>query len=47
MRARDGERLETACETRTNELIAEATGQPVKESVLVEWDEKNKRNVRI
>lgn len=41
------ERLETACETRTNELIAEATGQPVKESVLVEWDEKNRRNVRI
>jgi 1-acyl-sn-glycerol-3-phosphate acyltransferase len=29
------ERLETAIETRTQELIAEATGEPVKPSVLV------------
>ncbi len=37
--------LETACETRTNELIAMATGQPVREAVLVQWDEKRKAPV--
>lgn len=37
-------RLEAACETRTNELIAQATGQPVREAVLVDWDEKRKRS---
>jgi 1-acyl-sn-glycerol-3-phosphate acyltransferase len=37
-------RLEAACETRTNELIAQATGQPVREAVLVEWDEKRRVN---
>ncbi|MEI7932046.1 MAG: lysophospholipid acyltransferase family protein [Alphaproteobacteria bacterium] len=37
-------RLEAACEARTNELIALATGEPVHEAVLVEWDEKRKLN---
>jgi 1-acyl-sn-glycerol-3-phosphate acyltransferase len=40
-------RLEDACETRTNQLIAQATGQPMKESILVEWDEKKKVNVAV
>jgi 1-acyl-sn-glycerol-3-phosphate acyltransferase len=31
-------RMEGVIETRTNELIAQATGQPVKPSVLVEWN---------
>jgi 1-acyl-sn-glycerol-3-phosphate acyltransferase len=31
-------RLEEVIETRTNELIAQATGQPVRASVLVEWN---------
>ena len=35
-------RLEAACETRTNELIAKVTGEPVREAVLVEWDEKKR-----
>jgi 1-acyl-sn-glycerol-3-phosphate acyltransferase len=30
--------METAIETRTNELIAQARGEPVKPSVLVEWN---------
>ena len=38
-------RLESACETRTNELIAQATGEPLREAVLVEWDEKRGLNV--
>jgi len=40
-------RLEAACETRTNELIALTTGEPVREAVLVEWDEKRKVNYRV
>jgi 1-acyl-sn-glycerol-3-phosphate acyltransferase len=35
-------RLETTIESRTNELIAMATGQPVRASTLVEWDEDRK-----
>jgi 1-acyl-sn-glycerol-3-phosphate acyltransferase len=31
-------KLEEVVETRTNQLIAEATGQPVRPSVLVEWN---------
>lgn len=36
--------LEAACESRTNELIAEATGEPVREAILVEWDAKRRVN---
>jgi len=32
------ERLETVIEVRTNELIGQATDQPVRPSVLVEWN---------
>jgi 1-acyl-sn-glycerol-3-phosphate acyltransferase len=32
------QRMETAIEGRTNALIAQARGEPVKPSVLVEWD---------
>ena len=32
------QRLEAAIEGRTNELIAQARGEPVKPSVLVEWN---------
>jgi 1-acyl-sn-glycerol-3-phosphate acyltransferase len=32
------QRLEATIEGRTNELIAEARAEPVKPSVLVEWD---------
>jgi 1-acyl-sn-glycerol-3-phosphate acyltransferase len=39
--------LEAACETRTNELIALATGEPVREAVLVEWDEDRRVNVPV
>lgn len=31
-------KMETAIETRTNELIAQARGEPVRPSVLVEWN---------
>ena len=37
-------RLEDIIETRTNELIAQATGQPVKASMLVEWN--GRKNIR-
>jgi 1-acyl-sn-glycerol-3-phosphate acyltransferase len=30
--------METTIEGRTNELIAQARGEPVKPSVLVEWN---------
>lgn len=36
-------KMEEVIETRTNELIAEARGEPVKPSVLVEWN--GRRNV--
>jgi 1-acyl-sn-glycerol-3-phosphate acyltransferase len=39
-------RLEEAIETRTNELIAIETDQPVRPAVLVEWDEVNRVDVR-
>jgi 1-acyl-sn-glycerol-3-phosphate acyltransferase len=31
-------RMEDVIETRTNQLIAQARGEPVKPSVLVEWN---------
>jgi 1-acyl-sn-glycerol-3-phosphate acyltransferase len=37
--------LENACEKRTNELIAMATGEAVKPARLVQWDEKNRSNI--
>jgi 1-acyl-sn-glycerol-3-phosphate acyltransferase len=37
-------KMEEVIETRTNELIAQATGQPVKASVLVEWN--GRKNVK-
>lgn len=40
-------RLEREVETRTNELIAEATGEPVRAAVLVEWDEKRRINTPV
>ena len=36
--------MEDVIETRTNQLIAQATGQPVKPSVLVEWN--GRKNVK-
>jgi 1-acyl-sn-glycerol-3-phosphate acyltransferase len=39
-------RLEQTIEGRTNALIAQETGQPVCEAVLVAWDEKGRENVR-
>ena len=39
-------RLESAVETRTNELIALETGEPVREAVLVEWDDKRRVNFK-
>jgi len=39
--------LENACEKRTNELIAMATGEPVKTATLVQWDDNNRQNVPI
>jgi len=40
------EELEGVIETRSNALIALASGEPERESVLVEWDETNRVNVR-
>jgi 1-acyl-sn-glycerol-3-phosphate acyltransferase len=40
-------RLEDVIETRTNELIAMATGEPVRPAALVEWDEARRLDVRI
>jgi 1-acyl-sn-glycerol-3-phosphate acyltransferase len=37
-------KLEDVIETRTNQLIAEARGEPVKPSVLVEWN--GRKNVK-
>jgi 1-acyl-sn-glycerol-3-phosphate acyltransferase len=37
-------RLEQTIETRTNELIAMETGEPVRPAVLVEWDDKRRVN---
>jgi 1-acyl-sn-glycerol-3-phosphate acyltransferase len=37
-------RMEAVIETRTNELIAQATGQPVRASMLVEWN--GRKNVK-
>jgi 1-acyl-sn-glycerol-3-phosphate acyltransferase len=39
-------RLEHVIETRTNELISMATGEPVRPATLVEWDEKRRVNIR-
>src|SRR5436190_12644293 len=39
-------RLEDVIETRTNELIAMASGEPVRAAVLVEWDEARRMDVR-
>ena len=39
-------RLEATCETRSNELIAAATGMPVHEAVLVESEEEVKRKAK-
>ena len=39
-------RLEQVIETRTNELIAMASGEPVQAAVLVEWDESRRVDVR-
>jgi 1-acyl-sn-glycerol-3-phosphate acyltransferase len=38
-------RLEAVIETRSNELIAQVTGEPAHEAIRVEWDEKNRTNV--
>lgn len=37
--------LEAACESRTDELIASVTGEPVREARLVRWDDKTKREL--
>ena len=34
-------RMEEVIETRTNQLIAQARGEAVKPSVLVEWNGRN------
>lgn len=38
--------LESAVETRSNALIAMASGQPERDAVLVDWDETQRVNVR-
>jgi 1-acyl-sn-glycerol-3-phosphate acyltransferase len=40
-------RLEEACETRTNELVAQALGTQPKPSKLVEWNEKDRVNLSV
>jgi 1-acyl-sn-glycerol-3-phosphate acyltransferase len=37
--------LEGACEKRSNELIAMATGEPVKPAKLVTWDDKKRADI--
>ena len=43
---RTGSEVQATIEGRSNELIAMATGEPVRPATLVEWDDKGRVNVQ-